>query len=117
MTKLNRALVASALMMAASSAFAAGSVPKIVSSCVTFPKADIMRVTGIVSDADGDAVSVVPLVVGACLNGSQNVVGTTYTCDLPDIYRGYSFGLVAIDAAGNGSGLLEIKAELGCKFY
>lgn len=117
MTKLNRALVASALMMAASSAFAAGSVPRIVSSCVTFPTADIARVTGIVTDADGDAISVTPLVVGACLNGSQNVVGTTYTCDAPADLRGYSIGLVASDMAGNSSGLVEIKLELGCKFY
>ena len=117
MTKLNRALVASALMMAASSAFAAGSVPRIVSSCVTFPTTDILRVTGIVSDADGDATAVVPLAVGACLNGSQNVVGTTYTCDLPAALRGYTFSLVAVDMAGNASGTTDIELKLGCKFY
>ena len=116
MTKLNRALVASVLLMSASSAFAS-SVPSIDSACVTFPEAGIARISGIVTDADGDAVAVTPLVIGSCLNGSQNVSGTSYVCDVPDSTKGYTVTLVASDAAGNYSAPVDVLVETGCKFY
>lgn len=115
MSKIARLVAGVVLASAASTALATGTPPVINSACVSFPKAGVARISGLVTDADWDARTVAPLVVGVCLSKTPNVIGTSYYCDVPS--NAGQVTLVAADAQNNFSGPRYVKIQLGCTYY
>src|SRR5688572_16669817 len=96
--RLVAVLLFSSTAFVASQAIAAGTPPTIVNACVIFPSPGVARISGIVTDPEFDAVAVTPLGVGTCLNGTPNVFGVVYICDVPAAAG--SVTLVAVDSQG-----------------
>lgn len=112
--KYTTRILASLALLFSASAFA-GSAPTITNACVTFPKAGVARISGMVTDPDWDAKTVGPLVVGICLNGANNVSGVSYVCDVPA--EAERVTLVAADAESNYSAAVYADIKLGCTYY
>lgn len=110
-------VTATILTLAASSAFA-GTAPTIKSACV-MPSGNVLSVSGLLIDFDGDAISVAPLVVGVCAQGllPNYAYGASYNCNVPA--NTTSVTLVASDAESNFSAPVEIDLTNApsCKFF
>lgn len=106
--------VAAAVLLS-STALAAGTPPTIRSACVAFVQPTVARISGIVTDPDFDTQLAAPLGVGGCLNGTPDVWGVSYVCDVPTSTNQVT--LVAADSQGNFSTPVLVKLVLGCRFF
>ncbi|MFL0810418.1 MAG: hypothetical protein K6L76_08395 [Agarilytica sp.] len=111
-------LLATAIFTIASTSAFAGTAPTILSACV-MPSGSVLSVNGMLSDPDGDAVSVAPLVVGVCVDGllANYTYPASYNCNVP---VGADFvTLVAGDAESNFSDpvLVDLRNAPSCEFF
>lgn len=116
MKKMHRILAAAALVTAAAPVLA-GTAPRIQNACVTFPNAEVARITGLVYDAEWNAKAVAPLPLGVCLNDMPNVSGVSYTCEVPASVIGSTLSLVAADAEYSFSAPVKVKIQYGCTYF
>ncbi|KAB7627769.1 hypothetical protein [Alkalilimnicola sp. S0819] len=117
MKKLHRLFAAAALLAVTAPALANGTAPRIQNACVTFPNAEVARITGMVFDAEWNAQAVAPLPLGVCENAMPNVQGVSYVCDVPAAVKGATLTLVAADSDYNFSAPVEVKIEYGCTYF
>lgn len=117
MNRIVQSVVAASLLLVGTNAMA-NSPPQIISACVTFPTADIARITGMVYDPDWNGHFVGPLPLGVCMDQTEpNIKGMTYVCDVPAQIRGATITLVAADKQYAYSAPVEVKIEPGCTFF
>lgn len=110
-------VTATILTLAASSAFA-GTAPTIKSACV-MQHGNVLSVSGLLIDLDGDVISVAPLVVGVCAQGfiPNYAYGASYNCNVPA--NATSVTLVAGDAESNYSApvVVDLTNAPSCEFF